>query len=94
VEAMHKLFIAVVFAGALPFDVRPAAAYTNIVARAPWCAVIDKGDGDAYWDCHYSSIEECRPTILAGNRGWCNPNPYYVGFYGPPERPRRAIRRY
>jgi hypothetical protein len=91
---MHKLFIAVVFAGALLIDVRPAAAYTNIVERAPWCAVIDKGDGDAYWDCHYSSIEECRPTILAGNRGFCNPNPYWLGWYGSPERPRRAIRRY
>ncbi|MGA8976451.1 MAG: hypothetical protein WB496_25340 [Pseudolabrys sp.] len=23
-------------------------------------------------------IEECRPNMLAGNRGWCNPSPYYV----------------
>jgi hypothetical protein len=91
---MHKLFIAVVFAGSLLIDVRQAAAYTNIVAQAPWCAVISKGDGDAYWDCHYSSIEECRPTILAGNRGFCNPNPNWIGWYGSPERPRRIIRRY
>lgn len=91
---MHKLFIAGVFAGALLFDVRPAAAYTNIIAQAPWCAVIDMGTGDVHWDCHYSSIEECRPTILAGNRGFCNPNPYWIGRYGPPERPRRAIRPY
>ena len=91
---MHKLFIAAVFAGALLIDVRPAAAYTNIVELARWCAVINLGTNDAYWDCHYSSIEECRPTILAGNRGFCNPNPYWIGWYGPPERPRRAIRRY
>jgi Protein of unknown function (DUF3551) len=90
---MRKLFIVVAFAGALLFDARPAAAYTNIVELARWCAVINLGR-DAYWDCHYSSIEECRPTILAGNRGFCNPNPYWIGRYGPPERPRRAIRRY
>ena len=47
----------------------PAKAY-----EAPWCAVIS----DGYWDCQYRSIEECRPNVLAGNRGWCNPSPYYV----------------
>jgi len=42
--------------------------------EAPWCAVISEG----YWDCQYRSIEECRPNVLAGNRGWCNPSPYFV----------------
>ena len=42
--------------------------------EAAWCAVISEG----YWDCQYHSIEECRPNVLAGNRGWCNPNPYFV----------------
>src|SRR6476619_1226018 len=45
---------------------------------APWCAVVAMGDGDMQWDCEYRSIEECRPNVLAGNRGWCNPNPYSV----------------
>src|SRR6516162_11394638 len=48
---------------------QPAIAY-----QAKWCAVISEG----YWDCQYRSIEECRPNVLAGNRGWCNPNPYFV----------------
>jgi hypothetical protein len=30
------------------------------------------------WDCTYRSIEECRPNVIAGNRGFCNPSPYYV----------------
>ena len=51
----------------------PAKAY-----EAPWCAVIS----DGYWDCQYRSIEECRPNVLAGNRGWCNPSPYYVARPG------------
>jgi hypothetical protein len=92
---MHKMLIAAVFAGAvLLVDARPAAAYTNVVEYAPWCAVLSMGPGDAYWDCHYSSIEECRPTVLAGNRGFCNPNPRWAGWYQRPEGPRRPIRRY
>lgn len=43
---------------------------------APWCAVVAMGDGDMQWDCEFRSIEECRPHVIAGNRGWCNPNPY------------------
>jgi len=44
--------------------------------EAPWCAVISEG----YWDCQYHSFEDCyrRGNILAGNRGFCNPSPYYV----------------
>jgi Protein of unknown function (DUF3551) len=55
---------------------KPAQAY-----EAPWCAVIETGTGSAYWDCQYHSFEDCyrRGNILAGNRGFCNPSPYYVG---------------
>jgi len=57
----------------LLFVTQPAAAdYYG----APWCAVVAMGDGDMQWDCEYRTIEECRPNVLAGNRGWCNPNPY------------------
>ncbi len=41
----------------------------------PWCAVLMFGAGDVEWDCQYRSIEECRPNVIAGNRGFCNPNP-------------------
>ena len=47
-----------------------ANAYT-----APWCAVISLGPGSVYWDCQYSSFEQCVPNVLAGNRGFCNHNP-------------------
>jgi hypothetical protein len=43
---------------------------------APWCAVINLGMGDVYWDCHYRTVEECVPNVIAGNRGFCNLNPY------------------
>ena len=43
---------------------------------APWCAVVNIGAGDVYWDCHYRTIEECVPNVIAGNRGFCNLNPW------------------
>jgi hypothetical protein len=43
---------------------------------APWCAVIELGTGEAYWDCEYRSVEQCVPNVLAGNRGFCNVNPW------------------
>ena len=56
----------------------PLAAPAQAAGYAPWCAVSDYGRGNAYWDCQYASIEQCRPHILAGNRGFCNPNPAWA----------------
>ena len=64
--------------------VQPARA-----AEAPWCAVISIGPADAYWDCQYRTFKECLPHVLAGNRGFCNPNPAYSG---PESKPNRKIR--
>ncbi len=69
----------------LAFGVEPAAAdYYG----APWCAVVSMGDGDMQWDCEYRSIEDCRPNVLGGNRGWCNPNPYLAASSSAAERPQ------
>ena len=45
---------------------------------APWCAVINIGVGTVYWDCQYPTFEACYHlgNILAGNRGFCNVNPW------------------
>ena len=48
-------------------------------AEAAWCAVISLGPGAVYEDCQYRTFEACRPVVLAGNRGFCNQNPRYVG---------------
>lgn len=45
---------------------------------APWCAVINIGTGEAYWDCQYQTFDACVPNVIAGNRGFCNVNPTYV----------------
>ena len=66
---------------ALLLDLHPARA----AGVAPWCAVISMGRGDAYWDCQYSSIEQCVPHVIAGNRGFCNPNPAFIGSTAQPK---------
>ena len=70
------------------FGLQPAQAY-----EAPWCAIIQNGTGSVYWDCQYSSFEQCyrKGNILAGNRGSCNPSPYYVA--NAAEHTRSAKRR-
>jgi len=75
----RMILSAVVALAAVVFDVQPVKAY-----ESPWCAVTSGADGDMHWDCHYRSIEECRPNVLAGNRDWC-PNPYFVAPYPPTE---------
>ncbi|MBO0717371.1 MAG: DUF3551 domain-containing protein [Rhizobiales bacterium] len=68
-------FLLVAVSAALSFAVSPAdAAY---IGNAPWCAVVNVGAGDVEWDCEYGSIEACRPNVIAGNRGFCQINPYY-----------------
>ena len=66
-----------------PWSAQPVAA-----REAPWCAVISTTDDSVYWDCQYNSFEQCRPNVLAGNRGWCNPSPYATA--GATEERRKA----
>jgi len=88
---MRKLLIAAVFIAAMLLDIRPAPAQ-----EGPWCAVVSIGWGDLQRDCHYASLEECRPNVIAGNRGFCEMNPNWPGWYGRAEgepRPARPHRR-
>ncbi len=70
------------------FTVAPAKAQTY--GNAPWCAVRELGTGEVQWDCEYYSAAECAPTVVAGNRGFCNVNPYLPYAAGPGPRPLRA----
>ena len=83
---MRIFVIGAVFVAAALFDARTAQA-----AEGPWCALISLGTGSVYEDCQYYSLEACRPNVLAGNRGFCNPNPRWVG--PPPSQRARHKRR-
>jgi hypothetical protein len=69
-------------------------APAQAAGTAPWCAVLDYGRGSAYWDCQYASIEACRPNVIAGNRGFCNPNPAWQAAADMPKRQRHRAKRY
>jgi len=61
---------------------------------APWCAVINVGTGDMYWDCQYQTFDSCWPNVVAGNRGFCNVNPYWVGPVPTAPSPSRSRSRH
>jgi Protein of unknown function (DUF3551) len=53
--------------------------------EGPWCAVTNRGV--IVEDCSMRSFEMCRQLVIAGNRGFCNPNPRWFGD-GPRARRR------
>ena len=73
---MRIVFAIAGVAATLCFAVSPSLAQSY--GNAPWCAVVNIGAGDVYWDCQYRTFEACAPNIVAGNRGFCNLNPTYV----------------
>jgi hypothetical protein len=71
-KALAKLTISVaVLTAVMWFGTASSRAYGD----APWCAVTDVGRG-VTWDCRYRTIEACVPNVIAGNRGFCNLNPW------------------
>ena len=88
---MRWIVAAAVLAAALCFGLKPSQAQ---VGREPWCAVVSLGTGSVYWDCHYRTLEECVPDVLAGNRGFCNHNPRWEGGEPRVNRPIRHHRRH
>ena len=83
---MRILLIAGAALIAVLLEARPVQAY-----EGPWCAVVNYGSGSAYEDCQYATLEACRPHVLAGNRGFCNQNPRWVG--PPPGKKARSKRK-
>jgi hypothetical protein len=73
-KTLAKLIFGIAaLAAATSFGTSTSRAYGD----APWCAVINL-KGDVYWDCQYPTFEACYHlgNILAGNRGFCNLNPW------------------
>ena len=74
-ESRVSKFLFVTAALAVTMSAAPAPSRAS-GGNAPWCAVIDYGDGGVSWECVYRSFEECYPNVIAGNKGSCNVNPY------------------
>ena len=80
---MQFILIVVTVAVAMLLDLRVSQA-----TQMPWCAVENIGQ-DVRYDCSMRTLEQCVSLIIAGNRGFCNPNPYYRGPEAAPPRVKR-----
>jgi hypothetical protein len=80
---MRFMLIVVTVAVAMLLDLRVSQA-----TQMPWCAGTSKGDFFSY-NCSLPTYEMCVQEVIAGNRGFCSPNPYYRGPEGPPPRAKR-----
>jgi hypothetical protein len=85
---MRILLSAAVAVAALVSDVSPSAA-----VEGPWCSQVSLGKGNVATDCSYRSFEECYPNVIAGNRGFCSPNPYWPGVREGAVRPKAHHKR-
>jgi Protein of unknown function (DUF3551) len=85
----------------VPFLVVAVAAATllrpdtgHAYYQGPWCTVQPLGAGAIRQDCSMQTFEQCRMETIAGNRGYCVPNPRYRAAVEEPRRPRkRRVRR-
>jgi hypothetical protein len=79
------LIATVVAAAAMLFDLRASRAY-----EGPWCALTNRGRAMVA-DCSMRTLEMCVQEVIAGNRGFCNPNPRWPGLrFHPSYISRRA----
>jgi hypothetical protein len=85
---MRFILILTVVVTALLLDVRASRAY-----EGPWCAVENIGQ-DVRYDCSMRTLEQCVSLIIAGNREFCNPSPYYPGPESDQPRGKRKRYRY
>jgi hypothetical protein len=74
-NAMTRISLSIVAAAAV-LSFTASSSHAQQSGNAPWCAVLNMGDGDVVWECEYNTVEECVPNVLAGNRGFCELNPY------------------
>jgi hypothetical protein len=83
---MRKIVLAAVaLTGLAVLGSSPGHAYGD----GPWCAVSSMGRGGSIERCDFTNFESCRMEIVAGNRGFCRQNGYFVARAAKPHRARR-----
>ena len=64
------------------FTVASCESSRSRIPEGPYCAVTNTGFENMSENCYMRSLDACRTEVIAGNRGFCRPNPRYV----PPRR--------
>ena len=82
---MRLMLIVGTVAVAMLLDLRVSQA-----AQMPWCAGTNIGGDTFHYNCTLPTYEMCVQEVIAGNRGFCSPNP---NFRGPEFVPPRAKRK-
>jgi hypothetical protein len=91
VKFISRLALAAALSSAAAISFGVSVGRASTYGSAPWCAVVDQGAGNVMWECEYQSVAECQPNVLAGNRGFCQRNPYYQAYQADaPQRYRGA----
>ena len=81
---MRLMLIVVTVAVVILVDLRVSQA-----AQMPWCAGTNNGGDTFHYNCTLPTYEMCVQEVIAGNRGFCSPNPYYRGPEFVPPRAKR-----
>jgi hypothetical protein len=71
---MRTILVTTTLAAAMLLHPRTSQAY-----EGPWCALSDIGGGVMQENCSMRTLEMGRQEVIAGNRGFCNPNPRWQG---------------
>ena len=70
----------------------PSARAQTYDPRYPVCLQVSVSWNDSYFECGYTSLEQCRWSA-SGRAAQCVINPYYVGAKRSPGRRDRQPRR-
>jgi len=81
------MLIATAVAAAMSLNLRASQAYER-----PWYALTDIGGGVMHENCTIPTFEMCVQEVIAGNRGFCIPNPRWQAP-GPAARQPRGQRK-
>jgi hypothetical protein len=84
---VRRMPIVIAAGAALLLNLRASQAYER-----PWCALTNIGGGVMYENCTIPTFEMCVQEVIAGNRGFCIPNPRWQAP-GPAARQPRGQRK-
>jgi hypothetical protein len=82
------ILIVTAVAAAMLLDPRASQAYER-----PWCALTEIAGGAMYENCTIPTFELCVQEVIAGNRGFCIPNPRWQAPRPAPRQPRGQRKR-